>query len=432
MAAHALSLKVQDRVSRSVEEIADEMIEFLQDLIRVPTVNPPGECYVEGAQLLGRQLKKFGYETHYITAEGLAEHTKDHPRTNILGRMEGSVPRPNLHFNGHFDVVPVGAGWTVDPFGALLKDGKLYGRGSSDQKSGIAASIFAVEAMRRAGVKLAGTVEQSGSVDEESGGFAGVAYMAQKGWIGKDKTDFVIITEPTDGDRVCLGHRGVYWFKVTTEGRIAHGCMPHFGVSAIDHMADFLHTVAHELKPELARRKTAAPVEPPGSRYASINVNSVFGGQPEIGVQTPCVADRSGAIFDRRFISEENFEDVRGEIQALLAELQKKDPEFKYNMEDMMIVHPVQTDEHCQLVSAVKECVETVLGRTPRFTVSPGTYDQKHVVRTGNVAQCIAYGPGILNQAHLPDEYCRVEDVVNSAKVMALAAMQLLGVEGAP
>jgi succinyl-diaminopimelate desuccinylase len=83
-------------------------------------------------------------------------------------------------------------------------------------------------------------------------------------------------------------------------------------------------------------------------------------------------------------------------------------------------------------VSAVKECVETVLGRTPRFTVSPGTYDQKHVVRTGNVAQCIAYGPGILNQAHLPDEYCRVEDVVNSAKVMALAAMQLLGVEGAP
>ena len=90
-------------------------------------------------------------------------------------------------------------------------------------------------------------------------------------------------------------------------------------MSAIDHMADFLHTVTHELKPELARRKTAAPVEPPGSRYASINVNSVFGGQPEIGVQTPCVADRSGAIFDRRFISEENFEDVRGEIQALLA-----------------------------------------------------------------------------------------------------------------
>ena len=431
MAAHALSLKVQDRVSRGVDEIADEMVAFLQDLVRCPTVNPPGDCYVAGAEIIGNKLKQFGYETHYIAAEGLAEHTADYPRMNVLGRMAGSVPRPNLHFNGHFDVVPVGDGWTVDPFGALLRDGKLYGRGTSDQKAGIAASIFAIEAIRRAGLRLVGTVEQSGSVDEESGGFAGVAYMARQGWIGKDKTDFVIITEPTDGDRVCLGHRGVYWFKITTHGRIAHGCMPHFGVSAIDHMADFLHSVTHELKPELAKRKTAAPVEPPGSRFASINVNSVFGGQPEVGVQTPCVADRSGAIFDRRFLSEENFEEVRGEIHAMLAELQRKDPEFKYNIEDLMIVHPVHTDENCELVQVVKGSVESVLGRTPKFTVSPGTYDQKHVVRIGSVAQCIAYGPGVLGQAHLPDEYCMVEDVVNSAKVMALSAMQLLGVESA-
>ena len=107
-------------------------------------------------------------------------------------------------------------------------------------------------------------MEQSGSVDEESGGFAGVAYMARQGWIGKDKTDFVIITEPTDGDRVCLGHRGVYWFKVTTQGVLPTAACRIFGVSAIDHMADFLHAVTHELKPELARRKTAAPVEPAG------------------------------------------------------------------------------------------------------------------------------------------------------------------------
>lgn len=429
MAAHALSLKLQDRVSRSVEEIADEMIAFLQDLIRVPTVNPPGDSYVAGAELIGGQLKKFGYQTHYIAAEGLTEHTAKHPRVNVMGRMEGLVPRPNLHFNGHFDVVPVGDGWTVDPFGALLKDGKIYGRGASDQKAGIAASIFAIEAIRRAGLRLMGSVEQSGSVDEESGGFAGVAYMAKMGWIGKDKTDFVIITEPTDGNRVCLGHRGVYWFKVTTHGRIAHGCMPHFGVSAIDHMTEFLHSVTHELKPELAKRKTSAPVEPPGSRYASINVNSVFGGQPEMGVQTPCVADRSGAIFDRRFLSEENFEDVRGEIHAMLEVLQKKNPEFKYNIEEMMIVHPVHTNENCELVTVMKECVQSVLGCTPKLTVSPGTYDQKHVVRIGNVAQCIAYGPGVLDQAHLPNEYCRVEDVVNSAKVMALATLKLLGPE---
>jgi succinyl-diaminopimelate desuccinylase len=429
MLATEVSSKIQDLVCQSVEGIADEMISFLQDLVRIPTVNPPGENYVAGAECIGEKLKEFGYQTHYIAAEGLNEHTPKYPRVNVLGRMEGSTPRPSLHFNGHFDVVPVGDGWTVDPFGALIRDGKLYGRGVSDQKAGIAASIFAVEAIRRAGIKLRGTVEQSGSVDEESGGFAGVAFLAKQGWIGQDKTDYVIITEPTNVDRVCLGHRGVYWFKVTTHGRIAHGCMPHFGVSAIDHMADFLHGVTHELKPALAQRKTVAPVEPPGSRFASINVNSVFGGQGEEGTQTPCVADRSGAIFDRRFLSEENFEDVRGEIHAMLADLQAKDPEFKYNIEDLMIVHPVHTDENCDLVQTISGSVEKIFGRKPKLTASPGTYDQKHIVRIASVSQCIAYGPGILDQAHLPDEYCLVEDVINSAKIMALTAMQLLGAE---
>jgi succinyl-diaminopimelate desuccinylase len=429
MVAQGLLTGVQDGVLRSVDEIGQEMISFLQELVRIPTINPPGENYIAGAELIGRKLEQFGYQTHYIAAEGLAEHTAENPRVNVLGRMQGSEPRPCLHFNGHFDVVPVGDGWTVDPFGATIRDGKLYGRGVSDQKAGIAASIFAVEAIRRAGLRLLGTVEQSGSVDEESGGFAGVAYLSRQGWIGRDKTDYVIITEPSNVDRVCLGHRGVYWFKVTTHGRIAHGSMPHFGVSAIDHMGDFLHSVTHELKPALAMRKTAVPVEPPGSRYASINVNALFGGQPERGTQTPCVADRSGAIFDRRFLSEENFEEVRGEIHGMLDDLRAKNPEFQYNIEDLMIVHPVHTDEGCDLVQSLSGNVERIFGRKPKLTASPGTYDQKHVVRIADVAQCVAYGPGILDQAHLPDEYCLIEDVIDAAKVMALTAIELLGVE---
>jgi len=431
LALERLALDVQESVCRSVEETRAEMVAFLQELVRIPTVNPPGAGYIDGAELIGRTLKQFGYETHLIAAEGSAEHTAQHPRVNVLGRLKGSRPRPCLHFNGHFDVVPVGEGWTVDPFGAMIRDGRLYGRGTSDQKAGIAASIFAIEAIRRAGLRLLGTVEQSGSVDEESGGFAGVAYLAKQGWIGEAKTDYVIITEPSSVERVCLGHRGVYWFKITTHGRIAHGSMPYLGVSAIDQMADVLHDVTHVLKPALATRRTEAPVEPAGSRFASINVNSLFGGQAEEGTQTPCVADRSGAIFDRRFLSEERFEDVRGEIHALLEGLQAKNPEFKYNVEDLMVVHPVHTDETCDLVRAVSGNVERILGRTAKLMASPGTYDQKHVVRIAKVAQCIAYGPGILEQAHLPDEYCLVEDVVDAAKVMALTAMQLLGVEGA-
>lgn len=419
----------REQVCRSVEAIQQEMIEFLQELVRVPTLNPPGECYVQGAELIGSKLKQFGYHVDYVAAEGLAEHTAAHPRVNVIGRMEGSVPRPSLHFNGHFDVVPVGSGWTTDPFGAEIRDGKLYGRGVSDQKAGIAASIFAVEAIRRAGYKLKGTVEQSGTVDEESGGFAGVAYLAKNGWIGADKNDFVIITEPTDTTHVYLGHRGVYWFKVVAQGRIAHGSMPFLGVSAIDHMGDVLHEVTHALKPKLATRKTAVPIEPPLSRYASINVNAVFGGQPEQGTQTPCVADRSGAIFDRRFLSEEPFDQVKAEIVTLLDNLKAQNPEFQYTLEDLMIVHPVQTDRNCQLVTTLERQIESIAGKAARMAASPGTYDQKHVVRIANVAQCVAYGPGLLTQAHQPDEYCVVEDIVTSAKIMAMTAIDLLGLE---
>ncbi len=295
--------KKEAAVIRAVDAIADESIAFLQALIQIPTVNPPGEEYRAAAELIGEKLKEFGYQVQYVPAEGRPEHSWEHPRINVIGSMKGETARPLLHFNGHFDVVPVGQGWTVAPFAGVVRNGRLYGRGTADQKAGIAASIFAVEAIRRSGVKLAGTVEQSGTVDEESGGFAGVAYLAEHGWISKDKTDFVIITEPSNVDRVCIGHRGVYWFKVVQHGRIGHGSMPYLGINAADHLGDVLHAVNHSLKPELAKRKTEMPVEPPGSRYASININSVFGGQPEEGTQTPCVIDRAGAIFDRRFLS---------------------------------------------------------------------------------------------------------------------------------
>src|ERR1700760_4330251 len=101
MVAQELSPKIQDSVCKSVEDIGEEMIAFLQGLVRIPTVNPPGENYIVGAEFIGNKLKEFGYNTNYIAAEGMPEHTPAHPRMNVMGRMEGSTPRPTLHFNGH-------------------------------------------------------------------------------------------------------------------------------------------------------------------------------------------------------------------------------------------------------------------------------------------------------------------------------------------
>mgnify|MGYP002784201671 FL=1 len=411
-----------------VDELAEEMVEFLRQLVRIPTVNPPGEHYADCANLIGAKLKEFGYETEFVTAEGLPECSTQFPRVNVIGRKRGERANPTLHFNGHLDVVPAGEGWTFDPFAAVVRDGRIYGRGVTDQKAGIAASIFAIEAIRRAGVKLFGSVEQSATVDEESGGFAGVAYLAANGHFRHEAIDYVVITEPLDYDRICLGHRGVYWFEVLTRGRIAHGSMPFLGVSAIDRMARFIASIEHELKPKLALRRTRMPVVPEAARSATINVNAISGGQPIDAQQTPCVADLCRAVFDRRFLLEESFDDVRREVLELLSQLQTADEEFRYELKDLMTVHPTMTAPESKLVTTMASAITSSVGQPPPLIASPGTYDQKHFARIAGIEQCIAYGPGILNLAHQPDEYCEIEHLILSCKAMALGAIRLLGV----
>jgi succinyl-diaminopimelate desuccinylase len=424
---NGVSASVIDRVLHEVDRARDEVVALTVDLIRIPTVNPPGEHYEDCARFIGSVLERYGFDVEYHAAEGRPEHTPRHPRLNVIGSRRGSAPRPTVHLNGHFDVVPAGEGWTRDPFGGEVADGRIFGRGSCDMKAGIAAAIVAVEAIRRAGVTLSGTVEVSGTVDEESGGFAGVAWLAQHGRLSSARTDYCIIPEPLNVDRVCIGHRGVYWFEVAARGHIAHGSMPFLGVSAIEGMNRFLHAIEDELKPALAARVTAVPVVPEGARHATINVNGIVGGQPVDGIQTPCVADVCRAVFDRRFLLEEGFDRARDEIAALLDRVGRDMPRVHYAIKELMVVHPTRTPDDSPVIGALESAIARVLGRTATRVASPGTYDHKHVARIAGVPHCVAYGPGELEQAHQPDEYCRVDDLVNATKVLALATLDLTG-----
>src|SRR5262249_44569456 len=212
--------------------------------------------------------------------------------------------------------------------------------GVCEMRAGMAAAVFAAEAIARARIRLPGTIEISGTVDEESGGFAGVAHLAQIGRLRSGRTDFVIIPEPLDVDRICIGHRGVYWCEVSARGRIAHGSMPFLGASAIDGIGRLLARVRDDLIPRLAARRTAVPVVPPAAQYATINVNGIGGGQPVDGIQTPCVADLCRAVFDRRFLLEEGFDAARAEIEALVRQTAAASPGVHFELRDLMIVHP--------------------------------------------------------------------------------------------
>ncbi|MCY6382914.1 acetylornithine deacetylase/succinyl-diaminopimelate desuccinylase family protein [Hoeflea prorocentri] len=415
-----------------IEARRDDLIALTQDLIRIPTLNPPGEAYLEICEYLAARLRPRHFEIELIRAHGSPGDSDKYPRWNIVARREGRAPGACVHFNSHTDVVEVGRGWTTDPFGGELKDGKIYGRGSCDMKGGLAASIIAAEAFIDAFPDFNGAIEISGTADEESGGYGGVAYLAEKGYFDPSRVQHVIIPEPLNKDRVCLGHRGVWWAEIETKGHIAHGSMPFLGDCAVRHMGAVLHEFETSLYPALAGKRTAMPVVPEGARQSTMNINSMHGGQTEpeedfTGFPSACVPDSCRMVIDRRYIIEEDPEEVRQEVVDILEKVSAQRPDFSYDIKELWHVSPTMTDNDAPVVRSVSRSIEQVLQKSPEYVVSPGTYDQKHIDRIGRLKDCIAYGPGILDLAHQPDEYVGVDDMIDSAKVMALSLKDLLG-----
>jgi succinyl-diaminopimelate desuccinylase len=423
-----MSSDFSETVFRAIDARRDELVELTRALIRFPTVNPPGEAYQPCAEFIGRRLAARGFTIDYVRAEGTPGDSDRYPRINVIARREGTGPGPCVHFNSHIDVVLTGKGWTLDPFAGVVRDGKVFGRGACDMKGGLAASIIAVEALIDAGVPFPGALEISGTVDEESGGYGGVHYLAERGWFSAPKVNHVIIPEPLNVDRVCIGHRGVWWAEIETHGRIAHGSMPFLGDCAVRHMNAVIERFEQELYPKLAARLTDMPVVPSGARSSTLNINSIHGGQAEQteGFPAPCVPDSCRMIIDRRLLIEESLEGVKREVVDLLEQLVTDRAGFRYDIRDIFEVIPTMADRNGPVARTTAAAIRRVIGREAEFICSPGTYDQKHIDRVGRLKDCIAYGPGILDLAHKPDEYVGIDDMVTSAKVMALAAWSLL------
>ena len=422
-----MSQDPQQLLIRMIDERRGELIELTRELIRFPTVNPPGDAYRPCAEFIGRRLGKRGFTVEYVHAAGTPGDDERHPRINVVARREGGAHGPCVHFNSHIDVVQTGAGWTLDPFAGIVKGGMVYGRGACDMKGGLAASLIAVESLIDSGLNLPGTLEISGTVDEETGGYGGVHYLAQRGWFSPGRVDHVIIPEPLNVDRVCIGHRGVWWAEIETLGRMAHGSMPFLGDCAVRHMYAVIDRLERDLYPKLAARRTNMPVVPVAARHATMNINSLHGGAAESsGYPAPCVPDSCRMVIDRRVLIEEDMDGVKAEVRGLLDELVRDRAGFAYRIRDIFEVRPTMADRDGPVARSTAAAIGRVLGREAEFVCSPGTYDQKHIDRIGKLRDCIAYGPGILDLAHQPDEYVLIDDMVNSAKVMAMAARSLL------
>ena len=204
--------------------------------------------------------------------------------------------------------------------------------------------------------------------------------------------------------------------------------MPFLGDCAVRHMNAVMEQFEDVLFPLLQTRKTDMPVVPDGAKQSTLNINSLHGGLDEgfDGLPSPLVPDSCRMVIDRRFLIEEDIEQVKLEVKQILDELVANRASFQYQLRDLFEVIPSMTAKDAPVVREVSSAIQEILGTQAELVVSPGTYDQKHFNRIGKLNNCIAYGPGILDLAHQPDEYVDIDDMLDAAKVMAVATYNLL------
>ncbi len=361
-------MDISSRIRTEIDSRRSALVALAQGLVRIPTLNPPGLNYREICDYLGARLERSGFRVELLRAKGTPGDSETTPRWNLVARHAGARPGDCLHFNGHHDVVEVGHGWTRDPFGGDVEGDRLYGRGTCDMKGGLAAAVIAAEAFIAACPDHRGAIEISATADEETGGYGGVAWLAERGYFSPERVQHVIIPEPLHKDQICLGHRGVWWAEIETHGRIAHGSMPFLGDSAIRHMGAVLEEMEATLFPLLASKHTAMPVIPEGARQSTLNINAIHGGEPDLGPEftglpAPCVADRCRIVIDRRFLIEEDPDEVKAEVTRLMERIRARRPGFTYDIRTLFEVRPTMTDRDAPVVRSTAAAIEAVLGR---------------------------------------------------------------------
>lgn len=420
-----------EKIYGAVEAMSGEIVDTLRDLIRIPTVNPPGEKYEEFVEHFGGILTALGYETEVfrVPKDRLAElapHAEGRPRPNLVARLGDPSSGPKVHLNGHYDVVPVGRDWEHGPFGGEVVDGKLYGRGASDMKSGLVCQVYAVEALRRAGLEFAGEVTQSAVPDEETVGNmnAGMGYLVEQGVVSRENTDALIITEPFGPEGVGIGHKGAIWGEITVHGEKAHGSSPLLGTNAIELAAAFLHRVSFDLQPRLAARTTDLGVTPEESIHSTLSFDTIRG-----GVATNIVPDRCAMTFNRRLLPGEGVAAAREELLSHLEAHREDDPRFRYEYRETYATEATLVSSDEPLVVAAKRAVEG-FGLAPRELISAGSDDQRFVVHDAGITNSIIYGPGRTRLAHIADEYITVEDLISGTKILAVILYEYLNGDG--
>lgn len=434
--------KAIEIVLAQIDRQRDRLVETVQELIRIPTVNPKFETgeYInrepEAQEFVAALLKSAGMTT---TIHDALPH-----RPNVIGALEGTDER-SLVLNGHIDVVPTGdrSDWESDPFGADIRDGRIYGRGSYDMKGGLGAAIAAIQALSESGIELNGRLELHSVVDEEAGGF-GTRHLVDRG----HSASAVIVAEPTQNE-IMVCQPGLEWVRVTIRGRSAHAGWRYNdiypqrhsadrmrpGVNAAELAARFITAVGH-LERGWAMRKTH-PLLPPGITTISPSVVHVGAGVGQSGlpvtVTNPAITPDVAVIdFDLKYLPTEESHNIRVDFEKFVHHWAMQDPWLSENPPvvqwELAGLHfpAFDTSPDNPLVTSLVNQSER-LEMSGRITGFPAVCDGAFYRNSG--ATPVIFGP-IGADAHGPNEWVDIDSIVNVTKVMAVAAIEYCGLAG--
>ncbi|MEM1288596.1 MAG: ArgE/DapE family deacylase [Pseudomonadota bacterium] len=432
--------ELKAQVFKTIDQDLDYLTGLVQDLVRIPSVNPKFEIG-EGlnretdVQLrLQPELDRLGFKTDF---QEVFPH-----RPNLIGCRDGN-PERSLILNGHIDVVPIGeaSAWTVNPFGGDLSNGKIYGRGSVDMKGGVAAAVAAVRAINVNDIELDGALDFHSVVDEEAGGFGAVAAAQEK-----RRASAVIVAEPTWGT-ILPAEGGLEWVRVTIQGRAGHAgwrfneifpqrdtperLVP--AVNAIELGTRFLSALA-DFERDRTRR-LHHPLTPPGLN--TINPGAVHGGVGigenglPITVSNPAmIPDTFVVDLDYKFLPNEQSSDVRAEFEAFVDAFARTDswlrdhpPKIEWDLYGLHFP-AMNTPVGHPIIKALENSLHQ-LGEAPEMKAFEAVCDAAHYAGAG--MDSVIYGPSG-DGFHSVDEYVTVESLALTAKAIAGTIIEYCGV----
>jgi len=403
-----------DRIDAWVDAHFDEEVRFLQALVRVPTDTPPGDN-APHAERTAELIAAWGLaaEKHPVPEREVAGYGL-RSLTNLIVRRRYDEG-PTVALNAHCDVVPPGEGWTHDPYGGEVADGRLYGRASAVSKSDFATYTFALRALESLGVPLAGGVELHFTYDEEFGGEYGPGWLLRN---GLTRPDYLIAAGFSY--QVVTAHNGCLQLEVTVHGRMAHAAIPHTGVDALQGATAILNAL---YATNVRNREVRSAV--PGIDHPYLNVGRIEG-----GTNTNVVPGKVVLKLDRRMIPEEDPARVEAEVRAVIDEAARSVPGVTVDVRRLLLAQSWKPDPRsAPLVQALQRHGEAVFG-TPIPASGTPLYTDVRLYAAAGVAAAI-YGAGprtvLESNAKRADEHVELEDLRRATKVVARVLRDLLG-----